>query len=84
MTPVRRSPVDFREKSRRRIVPSHASASPEHRKIGLASVEDVAQFLEGYFRQNDANDLLAMLWTWQHADDISANARFNGDFVAAL
>jgi homoserine O-acetyltransferase len=49
----------------------------EYRKIGLASVEDVEKFLEGYFRQNDANDLLAMLWTWQHAD-ISANARFNG------
>jgi homoserine O-acetyltransferase len=46
-------------------------------------MEDVAKFTEGYFRQNDANDLLAMLWTWQHAD-ISANARFNGDFSAAL
>jgi homoserine O-acetyltransferase len=55
----------------------------EYRKIGLASMEDVTKFTEGYFRQNDANDLLAMLWTWQHAD-ISANARFNGDFAAAL
>jgi homoserine O-acetyltransferase len=55
----------------------------EYRKIGLASVEDVVKFTEGYFRQNDANDLLAMLWTWQHAD-ISANARFNGDFAGAL
>jgi homoserine O-acetyltransferase/O-succinyltransferase len=55
----------------------------EYRKIGLASVEDVAKRMEGNFRQNDANDLLAMLWTWQHAD-ISANARFNGDFGAAL
>ena len=27
--------------------------------------------------------VLAMLWTWQHAD-ISANARFNGDFAGAL
>jgi homoserine O-acetyltransferase len=55
----------------------------EYRKIGLGSVEDVVKFLEGYFRQNDANDLLAMLWTWQHAD-ISANTRFNGDFAGAL
>jgi len=55
----------------------------EYRKIGLASMEDVAKFTEGYFRQNDANDLLAMLWTWQHAD-ISANAQFKGDFVGAL
>jgi homoserine O-acetyltransferase len=55
----------------------------EYRKIGLASVEDVVKFTEGYFRQNDANDLLAMLWTWQHAD-ISANALFNGDFAGAL
>jgi homoserine O-acetyltransferase/O-succinyltransferase len=31
----------------------------------------------------DANDLLAQLWTWQHAD-ISANDRFRGDFPAAL
>jgi homoserine O-acetyltransferase len=55
----------------------------EYRKIGLASVEDAVRFMEGYFRRRDANDLLAMLWTWQHAD-ISANARFNGDFAAAL
>jgi homoserine O-acetyltransferase len=55
----------------------------EYRKIGLASVEDTVRFVEGYFRQRDANDLLAMLWTWQHAD-ISANAQYKGDFAAAL
>lgn len=33
--------------------------------------------------RRDANDLLALLWTWQQAD-ISANERFNGDFEAAL
>ena len=55
----------------------------EYRKIGLASLEDTVRFLEGYFRQRDANDLLAMLWTWQHAD-ISANARYQGDCAAAL
>jgi len=55
----------------------------EYRKMGLASLEDTMGFVEGYFRQRDANDLLAMLWTWQHAD-ISANERFRGDFNAAL
>ena len=51
----------------------------EYRKMGLASVEDAARFMEGYFRARDANDLLAMLWTWQHAD-ISANPKHKGDF----
>lgn len=55
----------------------------EYRKLGLASLEDVVRFTEGYFRERDANDLLAMLWTWQHAD-ISANDLFRGDFEAAL
>jgi homoserine O-acetyltransferase len=55
----------------------------EYRKLGLASMEDAVRFLEGYFRRRDANDLLAMLWTWQHAD-LSANDQFKGDFAAAL
>jgi len=55
----------------------------EYRKLGLASVEDVARFMEGNFRRRDANDLLAMLWTWQHAD-LSANPICKGDFAAAL
>ena len=55
----------------------------EYRKMGLVSLEDSVRFLEGYFRQRDANDLLAMLWTWQHAD-ISANEIYKGDFSAAL
>ena len=55
----------------------------EYRKIGLASMEDTVRFLEGYFRRRDANDLLAMLSTWQHAD-ISANPIHKGDFNAAL
>jgi homoserine O-acetyltransferase/O-succinyltransferase len=55
----------------------------EYRKMGLVSLEDAVRFLEGYFRRNDANDLLAMLWTWQQAD-ISANSYYNGDFRAAL
>lgn len=55
----------------------------EYRKMGLVSLEDTVRFLEGYFRRRDANDLLAMLWTWQHAD-ISANEIYKGDFPAAL
>jgi homoserine O-acetyltransferase len=54
-----------------------------YRQMGFASLEDSIRFLEGYFRRRDANDLLAMLWTWQHAD-ISANERYQGDFAAAL
>jgi homoserine O-acetyltransferase/O-succinyltransferase len=51
--------------------------------LGLDSIEDVVGFMQGYFMRRDANDLLGMLWTWQHAD-ISANDRFAGDFQAAL
>lgn len=54
-----------------------------YRELGLADVEAVVKFAQAYFMRRDANDLLGMLWTWQHAD-ISANARFAGDFVAAL
>ncbi len=55
----------------------------EYRKLGLASVEDALRMMEGLFRRRDANDLLAMLWTWQHAD-LSANPVHGGDFAAAL
>ena len=55
----------------------------EYRRMGLASIDDVFRYSEGRYRSRDANDLLAMLWTWQHAD-ISANDRFNGDMTAAL
>ncbi|HVN88374.1 MAG TPA: alpha/beta fold hydrolase [Candidatus Binataceae bacterium] len=55
----------------------------EYRKLGLASVDDATRMIEGYFRQRDTNDLLAMLATWQHAD-ISANPIFKSDLAAAL
>jgi homoserine O-acetyltransferase/O-succinyltransferase len=55
----------------------------EYKKLGQASPEDTMQFFEGFFRMSDANDLLAKLWTWHHAD-ISANEIYNSDFVAAL
>jgi len=54
------------------------------RSMGYSSLEDfLVAFWEGFFLPKDANNLLAMLWSWQHGD-ISANPVFNGDFKAAL
>jgi homoserine O-acetyltransferase/O-succinyltransferase len=53
------------------------------KKRGYETLED---FLLGWERDHlnwDANDLLAKLWTWQHAD-ISDNPRYQGDFISAL
>jgi len=55
----------------------------EYRKMGLESLEDVLRFSEARYALRDANDLLAMLWTWQHAD-VSAHPRFLGNLAAAL
>jgi homoserine O-acetyltransferase/O-succinyltransferase len=55
----------------------------EYQKLGLTSAEDTMRFFEGFFRQRDANDLMATLRTWQNAD-ISANEVYKGDFPAAL
>ncbi len=53
-------------------------------KLGLASMEAfLTQAWEPSFLAHDANDLLAMLATWQAAD-ISADPRFGGDLAAAL
>jgi homoserine O-acetyltransferase len=54
-----------------------------YRALGLSDIEEVVRFAQAYFMRRDANDLLGMLWTWQHAD-ISANGQFAGDFAAAL
>src|SRR3712207_7353344 len=44
---------------------------------------DLEDFLVRWWEEprltRDANDMLSMIWSWQHAD-ISANERFNGDF----
>lgn len=54
------------------------------RELGFNSLEDFfVGFWEGFFLQRDANNLLSMLWTWQHAD-ISDNHIFMGDLSAAL
>lgn len=53
-------------------------------KMGYSSLEDfLVAFWEGLFLAKDANNLLAMLWTWQHGD-ISANPLYGGDFAKAL
>ncbi|KAL1925404.1 uncharacterized protein VTP21DRAFT_287 [Calcarisporiella thermophila] len=52
--------------------------------LGYASLEDfLVRFWEHYFQQKDANNLLAMLWTWQNGD-ISDNELYKGDFAKAL
>ncbi len=52
--------------------------------MGFASVD---AFLEGFwdelFQGKDGNDLLAMLWTWQHAD-IADKPAYGGEFDKAL
>ncbi|UOM34162.1 alpha/beta fold hydrolase [Acuticoccus sp. I52.16.1] len=52
--------------------------------FGYATLEDfLAGFWDPFFAAKDANDLLAMIATWQHAD-IAANDRYRGDRAAAL
>jgi homoserine O-acetyltransferase len=54
------------------------------RTLGFASLEDfLVGSWEAGFRRRDPNDLLAMLWMWQHAD-ISANELYGGDLGKAL
>lgn len=54
------------------------------RDMGYSSLEDfLVGFWEGFFLPKDANNLLAMLWSWQNGD-ISANPVFKGDFAKAL
>lgn len=54
-----------------------------HRRYGGEGVEGLLSSAEGSFGRFDANDLLAMLATWQSAD-IAAHPRFGGDLGAAL
>src|SRR4029434_3368197 len=50
---------------------------------GASSLEDFLVLAEGARLSGDANNFLAMLWSWQHAD-ISANALYSGNFTQAL
>lgn len=54
------------------------------KEMGFSSLEDfLIGFWEGFFLPKDANNLLAMLWTWQNGD-ISDNPLYNGDLKKAL
>jgi homoserine O-acetyltransferase len=55
----------------------------EYLKAGASSLEDFLILQEGRRLAGDANNFLAMLWSWQNAD-ISANPLYNGDFHNAL
>jgi homoserine O-acetyltransferase len=53
-------------------------------QAGYTSLEDyIVRNWENSFLAADANNLLAMAWTWQHAD-IGATPGFNGSFERAL
>lgn len=54
-----------------------------YRQLGFDSIEDLLTFWETDHLMWDANDLLAMLWAWQHGD-ISANDLYRGNFAQAL
>ncbi|MFC5466215.1 alpha/beta fold hydrolase [Lederbergia graminis] len=55
-----------------------------YRELGFNSLEAFAVGVwERSFMQMDPHNVLAMLWTGQHAD-ISANPTYNGDFSDAL
>lgn len=54
-----------------------------YRMLGFATLEALLQSWEDEHLALDANDLLAMLETWRHAN-IAANAQFSGDSDRAL
>jgi homoserine O-acetyltransferase len=54
-----------------------------HRELGFETWEELLLDWERDNLEWDANDLLAMLWSWQKGD-ISANALYGGDFSRAL
>jgi len=63
---------------------SQAFFREEHyRKLGFDNIEALLRFWEDDHLSQDANDLLAMLDTWQ-GGDISRNPLWRGDFEAAL
>ncbi|MEA2268423.1 MAG: homoserine O-acetyltransferase/O-succinyltransferase [Solirubrobacteraceae bacterium] len=55
-----------------------------YRGLGYSSLEDfLVRYWEGMFLGRDANNLLAMIATWQAAD-VGANPRYGGDYEAAM
>lgn len=54
-----------------------------YRQMGFESLESLVREWEADHLRWDANDLLAKIWTWQHAD-ISDNRIYDGNFDGAL
>lgn len=54
-----------------------------YRRLGFETLDQFLQWWEQDHEAWDANDLLAMLWTWQHADP-SANEVHQGHFESAM
>ncbi len=54
-----------------------------YRELGFSTLEDLVRAWEDDHLRWDANDLLAMLWSWQHAD-IGDNPIYGGDIKRAL
>ncbi|MFD0365322.1 alpha/beta fold hydrolase [Nocardia sp. GCM10030253] len=55
-----------------------------YEKVGFATLDDfLTNLWEPIFATADANDLLAQIWTWKHAD-IGLTPGFDGDTEAAL
>ncbi|MFM9914603.1 MAG: alpha/beta fold hydrolase [Rhizobacter sp.] len=54
-----------------------------YRDLGFEAIEPLLKYWEDDHAAWDANDLLAMLWTWQHAD-ASVNPVHHGDLARAL
>jgi homoserine O-acetyltransferase len=57
----------------------------EYRQMGYSSLDDfLVGFWEGFWLDDrDPNNLLAMLWTWEHGD-VGKTPGFDGDTEAAL
>lgn len=57
----------------------------EYRNLGFSSLEDfLVGFWEGFWLDDrDPNNLLAMVWTWEHGD-VGQTPGFDGDTEAAL
>jgi homoserine O-acetyltransferase len=54
------------------------------RGLGFTSLEDfLVRSWEANYLRRDMRNLLAQLWTWQHAD-VSANDQYRGDLASAL
>lgn len=55
-----------------------------YRALGFETFDDyITGYWDALYRERDANNIMAMTWTWIH-NDISANDTFEGDIGAAL